>query len=207
VFLDDLEAMQNEHRLRREAQKRAWEGRDYPGKKEGLEPPYVDPVVYKPYPDPKDRAALLESALICFTLMDKSSSFLIRFWVLPRPLRRRPAASSSSASSLVELFTILFLCSLFFTSSTNINISNKIIGRFVCEMICAASRSQTPIERVEERAESMWDQFYRRHEAKFFKDRHWLLREFHELLPKEKGGLGFSEVQHSLAPSSNSPLR
>lgn len=38
---------------------------------------------------------------------------------------------------------------------------------------------------IEVHAQKFWDQFYKRNTTKFFKDRHWTLREFHELLDNE----------------------
>jgi hypothetical protein len=40
---------------------------EYPGQREGLPPPFIVP--YKPYPDPKDRAASLESPLFLLTFI------------------------------------------------------------------------------------------------------------------------------------------
>lgn len=38
------------------------------------------------------------------------------------------------------------------------------------------------IERLEQEAAKNWDTFYKLNQANFFKDRHWILREFPELL-------------------------
>lgn len=38
-------------------------------------------------------------------------------------------------------------------------------------------------QKLEKEAKKNWDLFYKRHETKFFKDRHWLLREFTDLRP------------------------
>jgi len=38
-----------------------------------------------------------------------------------------------------------------------------------------------PSEKLQRDTARYWERFYQRHEARFFKDRHWLLEEFPEL--------------------------
>ncbi|EFN77703.1 Methyltransferase-like protein 6 [Harpegnathos saltator] len=47
---------------------------------------------------------------------------------------------------------------------------------------------------LEKDAKKHWDLFYKRNDTRFFKDRHWTMREFEELL----GGLGSMESQNVL---------
>lgn len=50
------------------------------------------------------------------------------------------------------------------------------------------SRLVSPFQakNIEIYAQKYWDQFYKRNSTKFFKDRHWTTREFHELLGNEQ---------------------
>ncbi|KAK6637025.1 hypothetical protein RUM43_010699 [Polyplax serrata] len=50
------------------------------------------------------------------------------------------------------------------------------------------SRLVSPFQamKLELYAQKFWDQFYKRNTTKFFKDRHWTLREFHELVDNEQ---------------------
>ncbi len=38
-------------------------------------------------------------------------------------------------------------------------------------------------EKLEKEAQRNWDLFYKRHATHFFKDRHWIMREFPDLAP------------------------
>jgi hypothetical protein len=46
--------------------------------------------------------------------------------------------------------------------------------------------SDERVDHLDKNAHIFWDQFYDKHENKFFKDRHWLLTEFPELNTSDK---------------------
>lgn len=75
------------------------------------------------------------------------------------------------------------------------HVAKKLTQEEIEKMQAQNSRlvSEFRANQLEKDAKKHWDLFYKRNDTRFFKDRHWTTREFHELL-----GLGTEDDQKIL---------